>query len=53
MVHHWLGVGSITAAVILTTLGAVLTLGATGLFVGALLFAAAGAVLVDRDRFGE
>jgi len=53
MVHHYVGIGCVLAALALTTLGAWLFLGAAGLLIGAGLWAVTGALLVDRDRLNE
>lgn len=53
MVHHYIGIGCVLAALSLTTLGAWLTLGAVGLFAVAVVWAVTGAMLVDRDRLND
>jgi len=51
MAHHWVGVGCVLAACMLTTLGAWVLLGAAGFFIGAGLFVIVGALLVDWEAF--
>jgi hypothetical protein len=53
MTPHTLGVGCAAIALVLTTLGAVLTLGASGWFIGAGLFTVAAALLVDYERLTD
>jgi len=53
MSPHTLGVGCAAIALALTTLGAVLTLGASGWFIGAALFTFAAAMLVDWERLTD